>query len=109
MGEKLEKTKNAAKKVGTGFLQIMKAFGEGVAIARETAQEYEHPETKLNLQTDITLKAEDLKQLRDMSSWQLEKIFRGKRVHLADDPAVYRELKHFDCWKLDAIFGKDGM
>lgn len=110
MGKYLDKAGKIAKNVGKGTALVLRALGEGVVAGCEAYEKVEHPEISagLNLQTDVTLKAEDLAQLKGMTSYQLERVFRGKNVHLADDPAVYRELKNFSSFQLDAIFGKGG-
>lgn len=95
-GEKVNNWKDGLKRFGIAAVKALAAIGNAVE---------EDPAKELNLQTEVTLKAEDLKQLCGMSSWQLERIFKGKKVKLADDPAVYRELKNFSSWQLEKIFG----
>ena len=90
-----------------GMKRFGKALGEGIVEGSKIAHELEHPEEKLGLKTEVTLNAEALQNLKGMSCWQLEKIFKNKVVHLADDPSVYRELKCFNTWQLEAIFGKE--
>ena len=97
-GEKVNNWKNGLKRFGIATLKALAAMGNAVE---------EDPAKELNLQTEVTLKAEDLKQLCGMSSWQLERIFKGKKVKLAGDPAVYRELKNFSSWQLEKIFGEE--
>lgn len=98
-GEKVNNWKDGLKRFGIAAVKALAAMGNAVE---------EDPAKELNLQTEVTLKAEDLKQLCGMSSWQLERIFKGKKVKLADDPAVYRELKNFSSWQLEKIFGEEG-
>ena len=97
-GEKANNWKDGLKRFGIAAVKALAAIGNAVE---------EDPAKELNLQTEVTLKAEDLKQLCGMSSWQLERIFKGKKVKLADDPAVYRELKNFSSWQLEKIFGEE--
>ena len=89
------------------FKRIMTAISEGLAESAKKYDEIQHPEIGLGLKTEVTLDAEALKNLAAMNQWQLEAIFKGKIVHLADDPAVYRELRRFNQWQLEAIFGKE--
>jgi hypothetical protein len=97
-GKKVNNWKDGLKRFGIAAVKALAAMGDAVE---------EDPAKELNLQTEVTLKAEDLKQLCGMSSWQLERIFKGKKVKLADDPAVYRELKNFSSWQLEKIFGEE--
>ena len=98
MGKGLDFLKETMKVIGAGL-------SEGAKLAEERHQREQ--EEKLDLKPEVTLDAEKLRNLRGMSSYQLESIFRNKVVHLADDPAVYRELKGFSSYQLEAIFGKE--
>ena len=97
-GEKVNNWKEGLKRFGIAAVKALAAMGNAVE---------EDPAKELNLQTEVTLKAEDLKQLCGMSSWQLERIFKGKKVKLAGDPEVYKELKNFSSWQLEKIFGEE--
>ena len=94
-------------KFAEGLKRFGKALGEGIAITAEISHDIQHPEEKLGLKPEVTLTVEALRNMAGMSCYQLEQIFKGKVVHLADDPAVYRELRKFNCWQLEAIFGKE--
>ena len=100
--------KEGEKNMGKGlevFSAVMKAFGEGLAEGAKYYEENHEPE--IALKTDVTLGVEELKQLKGMASFQLERLFKGKTVHLSDDPAVYRELKNFSSFQLEKIFGEE--
>lgn len=92
-----------------GLKRFGKALAEGLAEAGDAVRKEEEKRKALeaSLNPEVTLSVESLKQLKGMSCYQLEKIFQGKRVHLMDDPAVYRELKNFNVYQLEAIFGKE--
>ena len=87
--------------IGSGFVEGIAKYGE---LQNET-NTYGIP--KINLPTTVKLGAAELTQLKDMSSWQLEALFKGKTVELDNSPATYAMLKHFNSWQLEAIFGKD--
>lgn len=95
-----------------GFLDGLKKFGKAMgSVINDVAEASREAEKKRlefenSIQPEVTLNAEALHNMRSMNSWELEKIFRGKRVHLADDPEVYKELSKFNSWELEAIFGK---
>ena len=87
--------------IGSGFVEGIAKYGE----LQSEASSIGTP--KIELPTTVTLGAAELTQLKDMSSWQLESLFKGKRVELVNSPATYAMLKHFNSWQLEAIFGKD--
>lgn len=107
MNNMMEKVKKTARTIGKGTAMVLKAFGEGIASGAETYNRIEHPETGLNLPTEVTLGAEELKQLKHMYPGQLEKIFRGKTVKLKEDAETYKVLGGFYPGQLEAIFGKE--
>ena len=90
-----------------GTKALFKAVGQGLSEGARIYEETHPVEPPVPLQVDVTLGVEALKNLQGMNCFQLEKLFKGKRVHLADDPNVYRELKRFNCFQLEAIFGKE--
>lgn len=53
------------------------------------------------------LTAEKIRELRQMTSWQLNAIFKhGKKPTIIDGtPEAFRELRQMNSWQLAAIFG----
>lgn len=90
-----------------GTKAVFKAIGQGLCEGARLYEESHPAEMPVPMQVDVTLNVEALQNLKSMNSFQLEKLFKGKRVHLADDPKVYQELKHFNTFQLEAIFGEE--
>lgn len=112
-----ETTKSAIKeKVISGVKTTGKIFG---ALARgfvEGAEHYAEAQRRaericqtpdISLPTTVTLGAEHLKQLKGLNTWQLEAMFKDKKVVMDNEPATYAQLKNFNSWQLEAIFGKE--
>lgn len=104
-----EKITSGVKTTGAIFGALARGFVEGAEHYAEAQRKADRlgqvPE--INLPTTITLGAEQLKQLKGLNTWQLEAMFKGKRVVMDNDPATYAQLKFFNSWQLEAIFGKE--
>ena len=96
---------NGAKTTGKIFGALARGMVEGAEHYEELRREADKP--KIDLPTTITLGAEQLKQLVGLNSWQLDAMFKGKKVVMDNDPATYAQLRKFNSWQLESIFGKE--
>lgn len=103
-----EKVISGVKTTGKIFGALARGFVEGAEHYAEAQRKAERlgQAPEIDLPTTITLGAEQLKQLKGLSTWQLEAMFKGKKVVMDNEPATYAQLKYFSSFQLDAIFGK---
>lgn len=104
-----EKVISGVKTTGKIFGALARGFVEGAEHYAEAQRKAERlgQAPEIDLPTTVTLGAEQLKQLRGLNSWQLEAMFKGKKVVMDNEPATYAQLKNFNSWQLEAIFGKE--
>lgn len=104
-----EKVIGGVKTTGAIFGALARGFVEGAEHYAEAQRKAERlgQAPEIDLPTTITLGAEQLKQLKGLSTWQLDAMFKGKKVIMDNEPATYAQLKYFNSFQLDAIFGEE--
>ncbi len=89
---------------GEKVRQFFETLDGVLQFANEVTKKSEDPPVR---KTPERLTAEKLRELKQMTSWQLDAIFKhGKKPVIIDDTAeAIRELRQMSSWQLTAIFG----
>ena len=80
--------------------RFAKAMLEGVA--RAAVGEITKPATPQIKEGEV-LGAEQVRVLGNMTSWQIERLFKGKKATFATDPETLRAINELTSWQIDAI------
>lgn len=103
-----EKAGCVAKAIGRG---LVKGLDEGLNKIEEIRKESEENSKRYSskiVEEETVITSDMAKQLRWMSSSQLQAIFSGKKVRVDRDPETWKQLRWMGAEQLNAIFGKGG-